>query len=336
MKSITPSEFLKTLDRHKINPLYFLEGPDQYFQDKLINSIQKIAGITGTSEFDRVVLYGTSTKVAEIIEQLEMMPFMDSYRLIILKNADQLLPVELLQLEAYLSEPVPTSIFIITSLKKENKGKFFAKLKKQAIVIECKQPYGAKNIIFWLNQELQSRKITIEPEATNIFANSIDPDYLLAANELEKLLIYIKDSTRITAKDVMMVVGKSRTNNIFNLQNALGDKDLKKAMTILENLIDNREPVLFIVTMLTRFFARIWKVRVLIDQKTNKSEIVSNHLKDVFHSFRHDYLRYALNYDLEQIRIIFDLLLDIDTDLKSIDVKEEILIERLILKICRV
>ncbi len=171
--------------------------------------------------------------------------------------------------------------------------------------------------------------------AINLFAESIDPDYLTASNELEKLQLLTKDSGRISIDDVAESVGRSKTNSVFELQNSLGAKNLKRSMQIVENMLDNNEPGVYILVMLNRFFISLWKINALRKRNLSDAEIMKRHMMDIFQSKRESYLKFSANYNKHRLTKVFSLLLQADIDLKSLNVKEEILIEILIHKICR-
>ncbi len=264
-----------------------------------------------------------------------MNPFLNNYKLVILRNFEKL-PAKSKEIIAdYLKEPVETSILILDSDNMDKRVNAYKTIAANSISIQCKAPYGIRDILVWLKNELSGKNIKMDNETANLFASYIEPDYMIASNELEKLLIASRNKNIITREDVAECVGKSKSNSIFDLQNALGIKDLRRSLIILENLLENNESSVFIVTMLTNFFRTIWKVLILKNKNVKNSEITSVYLKEIFYSFRDDYLNFARSYDLPALRKIFFHLLETDIALKSIDVKEVILLETLIFNICR-
>jgi len=328
-------EFQKNNSNLKYAPAYFLFGSEVYLKDKVMEQILNKFKVDNSEDFDIVKFYGEDTSAADIIEHLEMNPFLAEYKIVILKNFQNLKKTCKDTIGEYLTNPVQTSILILESDRNDKRTTAYKLINKFAICVECRPPYGARDILLWLRGETSRRNIYMNSETANLFASYIQPDYLIASNELEKLITAAKNKKEITIDDVAMCVGRSKTNTIFELQNCLGKKDLKKALLVLENLIENNESSIFIVTMLTSFFTNIWKILILRKNKINESEIKSRYLKDIFPKFRNDYLGFARNHDSNDVRMIFSLLLQTDIDLKSLDVKEALLLETLIYKICK-
>jgi DNA polymerase III delta subunit len=133
------------------------------------------------------------------------------------------------------------------------------------------------------------------------------------------------------------VVGRSKTNKIFDLQNAIGARNLKKSLSVLDNMINNDDPnkiIIYVITMLGRYFLIIWKILVLRAKSISNSEIANWHLKEIFFKFRNDYLQASQNYSHSEIKKVMSLLLQADIDAKSLNIKEEIILQKLIFEIC--
>lgn len=334
---VTPHyEFLNLFKKSKRVPIYMITGNDSYLADKVRKQLISRFVHDSSSDFDYVTFYGDSTTGAEILEQLEMLPFLAKYKVIQVRNFDKLKVNDKNLIAEYSQNPLESSILILTIPKPDNRQKAIKTLNKQSVIINCKQPYGAYDISRWLSAELRETRTTMGSDAINLFAESIDPDYLTASNELEKLRLLTKDSGRISIEDVEESVGRSKTNSVFELQNSLGSRNLKRSMQIVENMLENNEPGVYILVMLNRFFISLWKINALRKRNLSETEIMKRHMFDVFQSKRESYLKFAANYNKHRLIKVFSLLLQADIDLKSLNVKEEILVEILIHKICRV
>lgn len=88
-------------------------------------------------------------------------------------------------------------------------------------------------------------------------------------NELEKVIVSIKDRQRIEVKDIEEAVGRTKEDSIFDLQEALGRRDLERAMLYLGELLGQGE---FYLVLLLGIAKEIWR---LIAAK----EFIENELK---------------------------------------------------------
>lgn len=329
-------EFLREFGKQKPDPAYLIYGPENYLKDKVLKTITEKFKTPGSEEFDVITIYGDESLSVNVLEQLEMMPFIAKHRIVILKNFDKMIASEKNLIAEYTENPVQTSILILTAEKNDERIIANRTISEKAVNINCRSPYNADDIARWLRAELRERNITMDNESISLFSNSIETDYLIAANELKKLIIYTKNSGNITLNDVIESVGKSKTNKIFDLQNAIGNKHLTRSLQILENMILNNESAIFIIAMLTRFFSLIWKVVALRKKNLSDSEITTRHLMEIYIKYRSDYIKFASNYSKKDIEKVFSMLLQADVDLKSLNTKEEIILETLVYNICKI
>nr|HPR18896.1 DNA polymerase III subunit delta [Candidatus Cloacimonadota bacterium] len=271
---------------------------------------------------------------AQALEQLEMSPFLADIKLVIIKSFDAMNAANKKLIADYVINPSPTSILVLIAEKSDGRLSANKSIEENSVYITCRPPYSSDDIVRWLRTELRQRNIQMDNNSIMTFATSIEPDYLIAGNELEKLIIYAKNSRRISSHDVDEVIGRSKANNIFELQNAIGKRDLKNAVKILENMTLNNEPAVYIITMLTRFFIQIWKVCALRKRSISDSEISSRYLNEVFFKYRNDYLYYANQYPGRDVKRVLSLLLQADIDAKSLNINEDMLLFNLIFNIC--
>jgi DNA polymerase-3 subunit delta len=335
-KPISHFEFLKTFPKAKKLLVYVILGMDSYYSEIVLKAIVGHFQPNGADDYDTVTLYGDSDSVSTALDNLETIPFLAKYKIVIMKDFDQYTAKQIEPLKKYLQNVSPTSVLILMAEKLDARTTFYKELLKQSVVVECKPPYQVNDMIAWLINELSLRNMRMEAEAQFYFANSIDLDYRIAAMEVEKLLLAVDKAPLIRLSDVKNCIGISKKNKIFDLQNAIGAVNLKLSLQIMENLMANEDTNkigVFTVVMLTRFFTTIWKVHACRSKNLSDQEISNQHLSEIFFSFRKDYLKFANSYNEKALRKIFGLLLQADVDLKSLNVRPEILLEMLIYKI---
>lgn len=328
-------EFIRDYGQFEVFPSYLIYGNEPFLQDQILHLILKKLLPAARNDFDLIKLYGDETRAAQVVEHLEMPPFLAEYRIVILRNFDQMDNNDKNLLADYLDQPLSTSILILLAEKCDRRIAACKKVCSASLCVECKPPYDQRDINRWLQAELRNRRLQMSPEAVNTFAGYIEPDYLIASNELEKLIILNRGRQMISNEDVLECVGRSRSANIYELQNALGHKKMNTALSILENMLANNESAVFIVTMLTYFFLTLWKIQLLRRNKASDRQISEQSLPEIYPAYRQNYLHFAADYPLASLRRIHLLLLQADTDLKSLDLDERIILEMLVFRILR-
>ena len=334
-QSIPHYEFLRNFPSQKTHPVYYIFGPENYLKDIVQKEITKKYKSPGSEEFDYIVLHADTDSAMNALEQLEMMPFLAKHRLVILKNFDTMKASDKNLIAEYVQNPVSTSILVLLAEKIDERVKANKIISEKAIKIICRSPYNSTDILRWLNNETKEKKIFMDNDSKELFTRSIEFNYQLAASELEKLIIYTKGKRNITIDDVKETVGKSRTNKIYDLQNEIGKRNLQNSLSILENMIANNESAVFVIIMLSTFFQTLWRIIALQKNNISNSEIENRYLPEILYRFRKDYIIFAKHYSDHTLNKIFSLLLQADIDAKSLNLKDEIILEILIYKIIK-
>jgi len=150
------------------------------------------------------------------------------------------------------------------------------------------------------------------------------------AHEIEKLVRYAGDRESINSSDVESVVGLSKTYNIFQLNDAIGEKDCKKGLEILKNLFLIGEKPGTVIYRMTEHFERLIKAKSFLPQK---GESLSSVLK-VHPYFVQKYPRQSENFRQEELEKGLVLLYQTDVGLKSSLMPDKILMELLVYNLC--
>ena len=92
-------------------------------------------------------------------------------------------------------------------------------------------------------------------------------------NESRKLIEYAGEGGTITKEDVDALCIKQFDSVIFDLTDSLGQKNVKKALDVLKNLIYAKEPVQKILVTLYNHFKKLYIVKLC---EESKQDIIQN------------------------------------------------------------
>ena len=102
---------LKEIENRFFQNIYFLHGEEPYFIDLITNALIKNVLQDHEKEFNQSILYGKSTDVNVLINELKSFPMGSEKRLVVLKEAQEFKKLEALC--PYLENPKPSTIFVI-------------------------------------------------------------------------------------------------------------------------------------------------------------------------------------------------------------------------------
>jgi DNA polymerase III subunit delta len=119
-------------------------------------------------------------------------------------------------------------------------------------VVQSTLPRGAA-LASWIKKRAQSIGVSINEEAAALLANYIGNQLRLLANELDKIATYVGDGGTITVDDVRQLSAQVQEARIFDLTDALAQRNQKQALTILHDLLaDGEPPIRLISTIITQ------------------------------------------------------------------------------------
>ncbi|MCP4311262.1 MAG: DNA polymerase III subunit delta, partial [Bacteroidetes bacterium] len=193
-----------------------------------------------------------------------------SHQVVVLKEAQELKDFE--KLIHYVENPQPSTLLVINYKykKADRRKKVFKALEKNGISYESKKLYD-NQVPGWISGYASKKKYKIEPKAAALLGEFLGSDLSKIANEIDKLIIAIgKESRNITPEDVEKNIGISKDYNQFELQNALGKRDVVGANRIINHFAANEKK--YPLPMTTGFLYSYFSKLLLIHYAKDKSE----------------------------------------------------------------
>ncbi len=141
-------------------------------------------------------------------------------------------------------------------------------------VIQSTLPRGAA-LESWIMKRANSLGVTIARDAATLLANFIGNQIRLLANELDKLATYVGDSGTITIDEVRKLSAQVQEARIFDLTDALAQRNQKQALTILHDLLADGEPPLKLISTITSQVRSLLLVKELSQKGMHSSQIAS-------------------------------------------------------------
>lgn len=221
-------------------------------------------------------------------------------------------------LENYLDNPNDlTTLIFITKEKVPSKGplkKIVSKLK----VIETQFITKPYELAKKMDEEVRKGGYSIAQDALNVFCEKCATNYDLAEKELGKLIAIKGNDKMISLKDVEEYVSNYNTSDSFGFKDAVINKNLSKAMQLLDDLESSKMEVLPLVIMLAKEFEAVYNIKLLVLKEISNDQIGKE--MGNMHPYRVKLLREAGNkYTLEKLEDIIKYLCDLDIRLVSED-----------------
>jgi len=312
---VTFEEIMSDLKKRIFKPVYFLAGDEPYYIDLITDFIQEKVLAESEKSFNQVVLYGEDTTVNSIIETSRRFPMMSSHQVVIVKEAQALKKIE--DLMVYLEKPLLSTILVLNYKYKviDKRTKLYKALDTQGVYFETMRLRDYQ-VPPWIERYLMTKGIKSDPEAAAMLTEYLGTDLHKIVNELDKLLITLPAGKPvITTSLIEKNIGISKDFNNFELQKAIGERNIFKANLIVQYFANNPRdnPINLTIASLFSFFTKILTYHYLTDKSKNNVAAV---LK-INPFFVKDYEISALKYNASKTVHIISLLRTYDMKSKG-------------------
>lgn len=327
-------DFLEATKGKKYAPVYLFIGQEDFLSDECIERIIRDLLSTDTKAFNLDIVYGSKVDAREVIAHAASFPMMNDRRVVVVKEFDNLISGDIAKeiITAYIAKPLDSTCLVLLADNPDFRIKPFTDLKRSGTVFAFNPLYD-NQIPAWIEASCRKMGKDINIEACRLLQAYIGNSLRAIHNELDKLLTYIGDRTRITPEDIADVVGVSRGFTVFDLQNAIGGKNLSEALRIVKRMIETGETPQRIIVMLTRYFSLLWKLQDLLKRGASETEILT--VTKISPYYIKDYMEVIKGFSLVQIEHSFNILLEADIQLKSTSPDTYHLMEMLVYSLIR-
>lgn len=334
MPEVSFRDFQSRLERNLLSPVYLFHGEEDLLIEEGVDALIRKAVDPATRSFNLDIVYGSKTDAKSALAIASSFPMMSQRRVVVVKEFEKLAADETAKelLSAYLQRPLETTCLILIAPIPDFRRRPFTDLKKHAEVIECKPMYD-NEIPAWILDRVRRQGKEIDLDAGQLLQAYAGNSLRAIQNEIEKLFLFIGDRKSISVEDVSQVVGATRGYTVFDLQNAIGRRDMKEAIRILERMLELGESHQLILVMLTRFFHQLWKVGELRSKRVSEREIATELRVPPF--YVKQYLGFVTNFTAEHIEAGFKALLEADVELKSSSRDPHIVLDLLVYSLVR-
>ncbi len=302
---MTTEKVLSDLKKKHFHAVYWLEGDEEFFIDQVMDYAEAHLLSEAEKGFNLTVFYGRDADWSTVLNACRRYPMFSERQVVLLKEAQDMKSID--KLDAYVEKPLSSTILLVAYKgKKVDKRTRLAKLlKDKAALVTTKKMYD-NELPGWTQALVQSKGYSITSKALLLLIDHIGNDLSRLNNEIDKLTLNLGERKSISEDDIEKYVGISKEFNVFELQHAIAQRNLYKAMRIVQYFESNPKagPLQLIFPSLYNFFSKVQMVLSVSsrDEKTVAAEI------GVSPFFVKDYMQSASRYNTEGIEKILRLL----------------------------
>ncbi len=243
-----------------IKQLYLLYGEESYLRRQYRDKLKQL--LAGDEAGMNYSYYeGKGVTVPEIIDLAETLPFFADRRVIIWENSGLFKAADEKMTE-YLKGLPETTYLIFVETEVDKRGKMYKLVQNTGGAAEFAEQ-DEKTLVRWVVGILKKENKQISEQAALYLISKIGTDMENIKGELEKLVCYCLDKDTVTERDIDDICTVRISNHIFDMVNAIADKQQQRALRLYYDLLALKEPPMRILFLIARQFNLLMQVKEL-------------------------------------------------------------------------
>ncbi|HHY37099.1 MAG TPA: DNA polymerase III subunit delta [Firmicutes bacterium] len=332
-------QYFRELQEGIVAPVYLLFGEEDYLMEEVVKKLAQVGLGEGSRDFNRDCFDGEEADLEEIRAAVEMLPFASPRRLVVVKNSPYFRGGKgsgkgkgrREELVALLEElPATTCLVFVTRGDVDQRLKAVQIIKKKGRLWGFPRLQG-QDLTKWIIARIRRKGAKIAGATASYLAQLWVYDLNRLERELEKLVAYVGEGGEIGREHIQLLVDPGIRENIFYLLDAVGKRETRRALLLLNQMLAAGEPPLLLLFLLTQRLRLIGLARALAGEGLRPREIAAR-LKQ--HPFVIEKaLEQGKQFSQEALENCLEECLWADGQLKGGRLEPKLVLELLLLKI---
>ena len=260
----------KTKSKTAAAKIYAVVGSDESEVKRTAAELAEKLKPADAGEFGTEVIDGAAdnaeqaaARIRSTIEAVRTLPFFGGGKLVWLKNANFLGDDQKARSAAVhsaleeLSEAIDVDLgsdvtFLISATEVDKRRSFYKSLVKHAELqvfdrLDSSRSGWEEEATEIVRARVVKKKLQFDDDALDLFVLLTGGDTREIDNELEKIDIFLAEDRKVDVDVVRELVPLTRAGVIFDLSNALAERDLERALKLVRRLLDQGETAIGIL-----------------------------------------------------------------------------------------
>lgn len=293
----------------EILPAYMINGGESYLTVSALKMIEKALNIT-FPDFNIVKIGDDYTRgMQNLVEDCEALPLVDNKRLIVVNDfLGKKNETEKKIITKYLSHPCHTTCLVFFST---NSSDFFSSFQDKVENIDCKS-VSQGYLLNFLSDKLKKYKLGASYDVKQMICDYCNNSITKLDTQVDKLFFIKGEGEEITREDVENFITKDLEYVIFDLTNAICNKDKERAIVLVSDMIKNKEQPVSIVSIIANHFRRLFFI--------SRSSLSQQELATLLNVKEYAISKYRAQlkyFSQRELKRIYDLCLECDLNIKT-------------------
>jgi DNA polymerase III subunit delta len=335
---VTPGEAIAQAKRGQLLPVYLVVGDERLLRDMVVEALRAASLAGGVAAFNEDRYTAGEVDVEAVVASARTVPMMASRRFVLVRSVERWdaregegAPFD--RVAEYAAEPIDTTCLVLAGGKVDGRRKLTLLARKQDFLVAC-DPMDDRALPGWIAERATVKGHTMGRDTAELLAALAGPSLASLDDCVERLSLYAGPGAPIGEEAVAACVARVRTTDTWALVDAVGARDLGRALRTLADAYDPRERGLPLLGALA------WSVRQLARYQAAVSSGASSQdaarQAGVFQPFRARELALkARAVTAKEVERWILVLAETDVALKSSRRPADAILEEMLTRLCR-
>ena len=313
MATVNFKHIMNRINSNEIDSTYSLFGNEAFLQKFFIDSVS----LKFLNKEESVTYINLDDdKESLLLSELSSYSLFNQKKLIIVRRIKKISNNGRKELADYIKSPNTDYCLILISENHDFRNSLQKELEKISTSIDVRVPFDNK-IREWVTYYIKNKKYDINSEIISDLVDKYGDSISHVINEIENLHLFGLNDSEYYKK-------LEKTYSLWQLQDAVGKKDISNSLTIGNSLLINGISLVQIVTNLSNvFFQLLYADNSNKFRYTGLNKIIMNNLK-----------LYNKKYTLQETENAIIVLRNYDIIFKSSSIKDSTILNIVVTKIC--
>lgn len=283
-------------------------------------------------DFGAIELDGADAAFQDIETALLSQGMFSDSKVVRIRRVDKMTTDNQRRLADALTRLADSTVVLLTAIALDGRSHLMRTLKSIGIVKEFRSLYE-RDAVQWCRDRAKHHRVRLGQREAELLVELVGTDLVRIDHELEKISLYLRESDVVVTPDVVArVTGGGTEVVVFDLLDAIGERDAARAVNLLRRMLQAGEPPVKTLFIIGRHIRDLLRVASMAESGLKRSAIVA---RLGIHPYRAGKLvTQASNYSTNELTTALQQILSSDLKIKSSELTPACWLELMIHQIC--
>lgn len=311
--------------------VYVFLGDNEFLKEDEQNKVLSRC-LRGSDGLGVIELDGADAAFQDIETALLSQGMFSDSKVVRIRRVDKMSIGDQRRVADVLTNIADSTVVLLTATALDGRSYLMKTLKSIGIVKEFRNLYE-RDAVQWCRDRAKHHGVRLGHREAQLLVELVGTDLVRIEHELEKISLYLRESGALVTPDVVArVAGGGAEVVVFDLLDAIGERDGARAVTLLRRMLQAGEPPVKALFTIGRYVRDLLRAASMAESGLKRNEIIE---KLGIHPYRAGKLvTQASNFSAKELATALQQILSSDLKVKSSELTPACWLEVVIHQIC--